>query len=274
MKKVVAVFAGVAVAGLALAVNVTTANTAVVVRKNPVESADGYQFLCVPVRGFDITGQGQGLGVPLNDVLPPADFPVGATVQVQGNTDTSLEAEGTAKLLSNGTYIVMQEKQEGEAGPKFWGIAGSNADSLDSSSVGEDLLRAGAFLWLKASNPLSIFLAQDAPEPPENTFFCGEQNTREWLVPEKTSGMVAYGNDTDTAVDVDNVCADPKDGDEILRIKDGGKEYQYLEYYKDRYGLTGWYYYGATGIVKVPEGDDWICTIAPGEAFYYYRLGE
>lgn len=268
MKKVVAVFAGVAVAGLALAANVTTANTAVVVRKNPVESADGWQFLCVPVRGFDITGQGKGLGVPLNDVLPPADFDVGAQLQIQGNsTGTSLEAEGTAELVPDDTYIVMQQ----EGGAKFWGIAGSNADSSDSSSVGEDLLRGGAFLWLNASSPMAIFFAQDTTTPV--TTFCGEQNTLaegKTLVPAETSsGMVAYGNDTDTAVDVPDVCAEPRDGDEILRIKDGGKEYRYLEYW-DRPEYEGWVYYGPSGIQELPQSGD-VRTIVPGEAFYYYR---
>lgn len=272
MKKVVAVFAGVAVAGLALAAEVTTANTAVVVRKAPVESADGYQFLCVPVRGFDITGQGKGLGVPLNDVLPPANFDVGAQLQIKGNsTVATLGTEDTAELVQDGAYIVMQE--QGEGGAKFWGRAGSNAGSSDSSSVGEDLLRGGAFLWLNASNPMAIFFAQDTIAPV--TTFCGERNTLaegETLVPADTSsGMVAYGNDTDTAVDVTAVCAEPRDGDEILRIKDGGKEYQYLEYMNSR-GQSGWYYFGTNGKVKIPETQgEWIRTIAAGEAFYYYR---
>ena len=101
--------------------------------------------------------------------------------------------------------------------------------------------------------------------------FCGERNTLaegETLVPADTSsGMVAYGNDTDTAVDVTAVCAEPQDGDEILRIKDGGKEYRYLEYWA-RSAYTGWVYYSDTGIQEV-SGD--VGTILPGEAFYYYR---
>lgn len=275
MKKVVAVFAGVALAGLALAADVTTANTAVVVRKTPVESADGWQFLCVPVRGFDITGQGQGLGVPLNDVLPPADFPAGAQLQIQGNsTGASLDAEGTSELAPDGVYTVVETD-----GVKAWQVSAGGTGS------GEDLLKAGAFLWLKAGGttapalPVGLSFAfaantADATETPVTTF-CGERNTLaegETLVPVGTSsGMVAYGNDTDTAVDVTAVCADPKDGDEILRIKDGGKEYQYLEYMNSR-GQSGWYYFGTNGKVKIPETQgEWIRTIAAGEAFYYYR---
>lgn len=271
MKKVVAVFAGVAVAGLALAAEVKTANTAVVVRKAPVESADGYQFLCVPVRGFDITGQGNGLGVPLNDVLPPADFPVGTQLQIQGNsTGASLDAEGTAELAPDGVYTVAES---GDA----WQVSEGGTGS------GEDLLKAGAFLWLKVGGTSApkllgglsfAFASNTATETPVTTF-CGEQNTLakgETLVPAETApGMVAYGNDTDTAVDVTAVCAEPQDGDEILRIKDGGKEYQYLEYMNSR-GQSGWYYFGTNGKVKIPETQgEWIRTIAAGEAFYYYR---
>ena len=273
MKKVVAVFAGVAVAGFALAADVTTANTAVVVRKNPVESADGWQFLCVPVRGFDITGQGNGLGVPLNDVLPPADFEVGTKLQIQGNrTAMSLDAEGTAELAPDGVYTVAKS---GDA--NVWQVSEGGTGS------GEDLLKAGAFLWLQvggAAVPASpaglsfAFASNTATETPVTTF-CGERNTLaegETLVPAETaSGMVAYGNDTDTAVDVTAVCAEPQDGDEILRIKDGGKEYQYLEYMNSR-GQSGWYYFGTNGKVKIPETQgEWIRTIAAGEAFYYYR---
>lgn len=271
MKKVVAVFAGVAVAGLALAADVTTANTAVVVRKTPVESADGWQFLCVPVRGFDITGQGQGLGVPLNDVLPPADFPVGTQLQIQGNsTGASLDAEGTAELAPDGVYTVAES---GDA----WQVSEGGTGS------GADLLKAGAFLWLQVGGaavpalPAGLsfaFASNTATETPVTTF-CGERNILaegETLVPADTSsGMVAYGNDTDTAVDVTAVCVEPQDGDEILRIKDGGKEYQYLEYMNSR-GQSGWYYFGTNGKVKIPETQgEWIRTIAAGEAFYYYR---
>ena len=273
MRKVIAVFAGVAVAGLALAADVTTANTAVVVRKNPVESADGWQFLCVPVRGFDITGQGKGLGVPLNDVLPPADFPEGTELQIQGNsTGASLDAEGTSELAPDGVYTVVEPD-----GVKAWQVSASGTGS------GEDLLKAGAFLWLKAGGatasalPAGLSFAfaantADATETPVTTF-CGEQNTLaegETLVPADTpSGMKAYGNVTDTAVDVTAVCAGPLDGDEILRIKDGGKEYRYLEYW-NRTAYTGWVYYGPTGIQELPDSGD-VRTIAPGEAFYYYR---
>ena len=53
-------------------------NTAVVVRKAPVVSKTDYQFIGLPVRGFDITGQGKSQTLPLADVLPPASYPAGA----------------------------------------------------------------------------------------------------------------------------------------------------------------------------------------------------
>ena len=40
-------------------------NTAVVIRKKPVVSDNGYQYLCLPVRGFDITGA---------EILDPAAY--------------------------------------------------------------------------------------------------------------------------------------------------------------------------------------------------------
>ena len=272
MKKELALLLGVAMLGVATAADVTTANTAVVIRKTPVESADGFQFLCVPVRGFDITGQGTGAGVPLDDILPPAELPEGAELTVEANLiGTPLDAEGTADLLADGTYKIVDGK---------W------TSSTAQSQYGTKLLKCGARLWLKvnaatAPNELDALLAAmglatvttTAAEPTPETIFCGEQNVVEGaLVPDDVaSGMTAFGNTTDKVVDVTEVCANPQDYDEILRILDGGKEYQYLEYW-DRAGVKAWVYYGPTGITELPEDkSEWIRAIAPGEAFYYYR---
>lgn len=270
MKKELALLLGVAMLGVATAADVTTANTAVVIRKTPVESADGFQFLCVPVRGFDITGQGTGVGVPLDDILPPAELPDGAELTVEANsTGVALDAEGTADLLADGTYKIADGK---------W--------TSNSTQYGTELLKCGARLWLKvktttATNALDALLAAmggatvtaTAEEPTPETIFCGEQNVVEGaLVPDDVSpGMTAFGNTTDKVVDVTEVCANPQNYDEILRISDGGKEYQYLEYW-DRAGVKAWVYYGPTGITELPvDKAEWIRAIAPGEAFYYYR---
>lgn len=272
MKKELALLLGVAMLGVATAADVTTANTAVVIRKMPVESADGFQFLCVPVRGFDITGQGTGVGVSLDDILPPAELPDGAELTVEDNlTGTSLDAEGTADLLADGTYKIVDGK---------W--------TSNTTQYGTELLKCGARLWLKvnaatAPNALDALLGlatvtTTAAEPTPETIFCGEQNVVEGaLVPDNVaSGMTAFGNTTDQPVKLVDVCAAPQEYDEILRVKTDGQEYQYFEYVNRR-GLQGWYYYGAMGLTALPadtakdETSVWIREIAPGEAFYYYR---
>ena len=48
--------------------------TAVVVRKAEVVSDNGYQFLCVPVLGFDITGQGPVASVAWGDIFPASAY--------------------------------------------------------------------------------------------------------------------------------------------------------------------------------------------------------
>lgn len=275
MKKELALLLGVAMLGVATAADVTTANTAVVIRKTPVESADGFQFLCVPVRGFDITGQGTGVGVPLDDILPPAELPDGAELTVEANsTGVALDAEGTADLLADGTYKIADGK---------W--------TSNSTQYGTELLKCGARLWLKvktttATNALDALLAAmggatvtaTAEESTPETIFCGEQNVVEGaLVPDDVApGMTAFGNTTDQPVKLVDVCAAPQEYDEILRVKTDGQEYQYFEYVNRR-GLQGWYYYGAMGLTALPadtaedETSVWIREIAPGEAFYYYR---
>lgn len=280
MKKVVAVFAGVAVAGLALAADVTTANTAVVIRKAAVESDTGYQFLCVPVRGFDITGQGSADGVPLNDVLPPdtPGFSDKTTLTIEGNsTESGYAANTTWALRTVGeslTWVPTTPTTSGEA---------SRAAGTDGTA----LLQNGAKLWLNAQGiSFSFPSASSASDEetgtatPSETVFCGEQvvTTTKLIAPE--AGMLAYGNNTSEPKDIFEI-ADLRSGDQLLRVQDGSSEYRTYIYYNDGQGMNKWVLYRTNGGSEIlpltEEGTELDVTpeertIAPGEAFYFYRV--
>lgn len=277
MKKVVAVFAGVAVAGLALAADVTTANTAVVIRKAAVESDTGYQFLCVPVRGFDITGQGSADGVPLNDVLPPdtPGFSEKTTLTIEGNsTESGYAANTTWALRTVG----------GSEGSLTWvPTTSGGAAGMDGTA----LLQNGAKLWLNAQGiSFSFPSASSASDEetgtatPSETVFCGEQvvTTTKLIVPE--AGMLAYGNNTSEPKDIFEI-ADLRSGDQLLRVQDGSSEYRTYIYYNDGKGMNKWVLYRTNGGSEIlpltEEGTEADVTqeertIAPGEAFYFYRV--
>lgn len=277
MKKVVAVFAGVAMVGLALAADVTTANTAVVIRKAAVESDTGYQFLCVPVRGFDITGQGSADGVPLNDVLPPdtPGFSDKTTLTIEGNSADPGYAANTTWALQN------------VDGSLSWVPTTSAVATQDESMDGTALLRNGAKLWLNAQGiAFSFPSASSASDEetgtatPAETVFCGEQvvTTTKLIAPE--AGMLAYGNNTSEPKDIFEI-ADLSNGDQLLRVQDGSSEYRTYIYYSDEKGMNKWVLYRTNGGSEIlpltEEGTEADVTteertIAPGEAFYFYRV--
>lgn len=272
------------VAGLACAVGVCAFaavegnNTAVVIRKAAVVSSTGWQYLAVPVRGFDITGQGQVKGVALADVLPPAMYDAGTQLMVEGNeTDTG--------YLSNATYTL------GTVGK-------SPAWVVDGADVGRQLIAANARVWVKipeeqtandVTNGLFGVAAATntaAATVPAETIFAGEQNDVEFLVPDTVSGMVAFGNSSSETVGIAHKNAegtveeatgttqlvqDPQAGDQLLRIGHDRSGYIYYTYRVTPEGTGYWLCtvkedkFESQGLVIKPY------EIAPGEAFYYYR---
>ena len=177
MKSLFVFSACVAIMGAVIAAGVPGNNTAVIIRKAPVESDTGYQFLCVPVRGFDITGQGRAKGVPLNDVLPPTTLSAQATLMVQAN------GEGGDGSVAQGTYNIVNNA---------WALQGGSQTG-DGTSVGEQALNNGALIWLAANGAAAtgpFATASNAVTDTPVTFFCGEPVPGATLVPENPQGMV------------------------------------------------------------------------------------
>lgn len=270
MKKTLALMAGCALCVSAAMAAVQGNNTAVIVKKAVVETTTGYQFLCIPVRGFDITGQGSVKGLSLDEILPPStegfvvtqDETKGTYIIVQGNKD----AGGT---LADGEYVI--KTQDGAA---KWVL-----DSNDTAAEGTVV--NGACVWLctaknsaattDAMNNILAALgyaaapaATTATDAPTEVLFVGEKPESlaegAYLIASVELGMNAYGNNTAEAVSIAQI-ADPQAGDQLMRIQEGSNEYQ-VYFYRG----TKWFA-EKTG----PITDTSTVTIAPGEAFYYYR---
>lgn len=267
-------------------------NTAVVIRKAPVVSKTGYQFVGLPVRGFDITGQGQSKTLPLADVLPPASYPVGTTLQVVSNeVEGATEEAGQSQVLAIGVYTV-----SGTGETAKWSQDGVETD------FGTYGVANGAALWLKtasatpattASTSFSIadILAGKAPAAPAPSatedaplIFAGEKADKPFLVDSVVSGMMEFTNSTSDSVALlsgssattgtTQLVEDPQDYDQLLRVVDGGNTYIYYEYVDSYDNNPGyWYLMG----VKLSDFDTRFTgnfdpyTIPPGEAFYYHR---
>lgn len=268
------------VAGLACAVGVCAFaavegnNTAVVIRKDAVTSSTGWQYLAVPVRGFDITGQGQVKGIALADVLPPALYVEGTQLMVENN-------ETGDTYLENATYMLET-------------VSESPAWVLDSADVGTKLICANARIWVKnpSTNAINgalnaaMGIASAAPAAattPTETIFAGEQNTVKYLVSGEINGMTAFGNASSETVEfpaqalatmytvegnsTTQLVENPQVGDQLLRLGNNRKTYIYYSYVP-QVGDTPARWVTATkfdGLGIAPN------KIAPGEAFYYYR---
>lgn len=268
-------------------------NTAVVIRKAPVVSKKGYQFIGLPVRGFDITGQGKSKTLPLADVLPPASYPAGTTLQVVSNDVEGATEDAEQSLLdANGVYEVFGEGENAK-----WSRDGVETD------FGAYGVANGSVLWLMTAsdtpattNSFSIadILAGKAPAAPASSatedaplIFAGEKADKPFLVDSVDSGMMAFTNSTSDSVALlppkegttattgtTKLVENPQDYDQLLRVVDDGNTYIYYEYVASYDNNPGyWYLMG----VKVSDFDTRFTgnfdpyTIPPGEAFYYYR---
>lgn len=271
------------IAGLACAVGVCAFaavegnNTAVVIRKAPVVSDNGYQYLCVPVRGFDITGQGLNDSVALGDIIPASAYEVGTELIVEGNVEAS--AVGDSGLLVNGTYRV----KAGTEPALYWGQDGNETD------VGTSHVKNGARLWLKVAvastqsagvGLAGLLAAKTTAAEVEYTesIFAGEQvpslGEGEYLLSAQsvTPGtMLACGNNTSEPIDIKTqLIEELQDKDQVLRVQEGSDEYCYIVCRKRTLGGQERVSWSVVGQNVNPSGDA-VYTIAPGEAFYFYR---
>ena len=273
MKSLFIFSACVAITGAAIAAGVPGNNTAVVIRKAPVESSTGYQFLCVPVRGFDITGQGTVATLPLKDILPPTTEGLSANTKliVQRNDSPSGTDASGADMLAKGTYTINNG---------HWVEQGTGEGT--SAAVDDRLLANGALFWLadngeQVSLPGGFILAASSSAGVSEVLFCGEVAELadgETLAPADSNGVKDSGVKISEDMDITSErFAIPQPNDQIMRVCAGSNEYQYYNYFK--YGdIDGWYVLtaenGWVALASLPA-DDPNRVMKSGEAFYYYR---
>ena len=236
MKATLATLACLLTVGFLSAAEVAGNNTAVVIRKNVVASDNGYQFLCVPVNGLDITGNKTGT-VKLSTLLPAATLEAGTTVTVDSTTYTVTDGAWSADPdLAGGTI--------------FW----VKAPTAASSQSGAQSLAA------MLSGAVTTYDTPVAQSEPKTVIFCG-QDRGERTKDAATAGIAtAMKNDSSVAVTLATIGTDvsAKNGDQILTIQAGSSEYNIY-----RYLGSVWYGPGFNNNCNTVE-------IAPGEAFYYY----
>lgn len=234
MKKNVLFSALAVVAAVSVhAAEVAGNNVAVVIRRDNIASASGHQLMCVPVKPFDITGQGQGT-ITLDDILPPALY------------------EGCSVTLNSGTQGAVTYT----AGNGAW----TQALTQDASSVASPTLKTGEVLWLYNTNDKATVEGAGG----EPVVFCGESNSANAKIV-ANGQLQAIGNATSAECSLADLFGTTfQEGDQISRIaKRGDANYTMYQYI---YG--SWYELGSTGgITSVNLAD---VKIAPGEAMYYY----
>lgn len=266
---------------LAYAAEVTGGNVAVVVQRASVPSASGYQLLCVPVKGLDITGSATPTSLTLDQVLPPAAY--------------GIEPASESKINDTAQCTVTMYLPEGD--PETAEIAASYANSTWSyawkniaatQDLGGTSLKCGTVLWF--FNPKDIaaqpagtgdlfsalsqtasvsLLAEEESSPTTQVTFCGQQNTNQSEIScGGTSTLKKIGNETSedlklSALFNDATCGE---GTQLFRIAESG-DANYTIYVKRP---TGW-------VVRNPKGGSESISLedvklAPGEAIYYFAI--
>lgn len=243
MKKSMLTLVGCALAAsTVMAAEVVGNNTAVVIQKDAEVSSNYFQFLIVPVKGFDITGAGQGEAQPLllSEVLPPSVYGTGTIVYKAASPEA--------------IYIVQ---------PDGW-------EYLNAVKVGEDtIIAAGTDADNVSLNAQDILWMQTDGDPDvPDTVFCGELTTNAVTVTPVSGQFVAFGNATSLAISVAAVNAGttPLHGDEIYLVKPGTYDY-YRYFYNENKKCWTKPPVGSGSYVEIAETD----VIAPGTAAYYYR---
>lgn len=241
MKATLATLACLLTVGFLSAASVDGNNTAVVIRKNVVESDTGFQFLCVPVDGLDIAN-GTPKTVKLSTLLPAATLTAGTKIIFVGGT-----------LGENNTTATVNAV---EGGDNVW-------------SPGDIELSGGQIYWLSYQAPVVSQSARTrstvttyATTSADTVIFCGQDRGNPTKVTPGTGVVTPMANDSSTAVALKNINVivetTPGDLDTILVIKTGSSDYKQYNYFDGTW-------YGPNG---VDASDD---TIAPGEAFYYFK---
>lgn len=235
MKKSMLTLVGCALAaGTVMAAEVAGNNVAVVIQKEPVVSSNLYQFLIVPVRGFDITGNKGVQTLKLKEILPPAAYPAGTKVYKNGSADI---------------YTVYNN--EG-AIDNIWVKVGTTTEA-DVSYSAKDIL------WMQAPGGTTSAIP--------DSVFCGEVSDTGVVVTPVAGQFVAFGNATSEAVAFSDITLEdgiPAAGDMIYLIQAGVDDYDILYH-----NGANWTKKPTAGINFTPVTD--ADKLPAGAAAYYYR---
>lgn len=239
MKKSMLTLVGcVLAAGSVMAAEVAGNNTAVVIQKDAVVSNNYYQFLIVPVKGFDITGTGNAQSLTLAEILPPAAYTTGTKVY-KANEDTP-------------TIYTVQDAEW-----KKDGTTPANGTPID----------AGTILWMLTDTT-----------DVASTVFCGELVKDGNTVTPVAGKFVTFGNATSNAIPYANIVNATSEetlkigvvggvlrGDQIYLLQEGSSDYLIL-----RYNGTIWTKPNPAGGLYIPANTE-ADKLPAGAAGYYYR---
>ena len=267
---------------LAYAAEVTGGNVAVVVQRASVPSASGYQLLCVPVKGLDITGATEAKPLTLDQVLPPAAYGVEPTnagdISATGQCRVTvfgretIEAKITATTADGGsTYTYAWTAEDGTTakgstelacGTVLWFY--NPADISLTQAAG-----GGAFSALPQTASVSP-LAEGEGSTNSQVTFCGQQNEDQTsIAPEGTAVLKKIGNETSEAIPLSQLFNDDTclKGTQVFRIAKSG-DANYTIYAKKTSSWTKYHPQGGLTANCNMSNE----MLQPGEAVYYYGV--
>lgn len=244
MKATLATLACLLTAGLLTAASVDGNNTAVVIRKNVVQSDTGFQFLCVPVNGLNIAGVNGGT-VKLSTMLPPETLTAGTKISLVNSTGSVTQEAAISSVEGVNTWSTDLDLSGGQI---FWLKVGEDAEAANQEEA------SVASLSLFATAGQEEEAANGETEP---IVFCGQDRTRSPITP-GLGVLTPMSNDSSVPLKLSEVNANPVNLDTIMTIKSGSSDYELYDYF-------GGVWYGPMG---EPCND---VEIAPGEAFYYFK---
>lgn len=248
-KQFLALIGGVMVAGLAMAAEVVGNNEAVVIQKAKVESATGFQFLCVPVAPLDITGGTTG-ELKLSAVLPPELYTIGTTVtRTEGGSSVS--------------YTVQLKTVESVEANHWCNSSGDVVDTTEDNAV---VLESGEIFWLNSKSAFG-WLSTETEESP--IVFCGQAIKDAGVVTGDKGNIIACANNSSKAKTLGTLITDATPNSTVYAIAEGTTDYKTYTYIKFDSQATGaWYTRGENGGALVDASN---VEIAAGEAFYYLK---
>lgn len=259
MNKITLMLAGLCLCGAAMAQGTTPSvpgsNTAVVIKKTPVYSAESnYQLLIVPVKGFDITGADQNKPVEIAGMFPPSAYD-GYIITTLGESPATYECDGSKWGESDTDNPTLA------AGTIFWLKKPSTSGATISASL-------SAFGAVTPLTDTATTLADDS------IVICGSHNesTIDWS---STGGQVIpLGNSTSDAISFSQIPTSVNA--QLFRIKAGSTDYElYRVLWNDDTNERTWHKRIVTQQDGAAPNTSWVPvestdSIPAAEAFYYY----